>query len=127
MITPERRAELQWIADECVDGLEPLKQQELLAEVTRLAAENADQAEYLDSVTKERDGARYALSLRDADNKRLKEDLHKALELVRVNRSRRGFESEPDPDWCYLCDRPKDDCACHLDAAMQATAQGGEK
>lgn len=22
--------------------------------------------------------------------------------------------SEQDPDWCYACDRPKNDCACHL-------------
>lgn len=22
--------------------------------------------------------------------------------------------SEQDPDWCYVCDRPKNDCACHL-------------
>ncbi len=22
--------------------------------------------------------------------------------------------SEDDPDWCYVCDRPKNDCACHL-------------
>lgn len=23
--------------------------------------------------------------------------------------------SEDDPQWCYVCDRPKNDCACHLD------------
>ena len=23
--------------------------------------------------------------------------------------------SEEDPDWCYVCDRPADDCACMLD------------
>ena len=23
--------------------------------------------------------------------------------------------SEQDPDWCYVCDRPADDCACELD------------
>ena len=23
--------------------------------------------------------------------------------------------SEQDPNWCYVCDRPADDCACELD------------
>lgn len=23
--------------------------------------------------------------------------------------------SEQDPSWCYVCDRPGDDCACELD------------
>ncbi len=24
--------------------------------------------------------------------------------------------SEQDPDWCYVCDRPENDCACNLDS-----------
>lgn len=31
------------------------------------------------------------------------------------NQEREWPGSEQDPDWCYVCDRPGDDCACELD------------
>jgi hypothetical protein len=64
------------------------------------------------------------------ENERLVKVLHRVAEQVQINRARRDLGYIPDPDWCYACDRPKNDCACgaleSMNMPLHDDAPGGQ-